>query len=121
MTLSKEDIDELGYRILSTLQSNPAITQRDLAAALGISLGRTNYCLRRLVQVGFVTMRNLRNSHRKRGYAYKLTAEGQTKKTEAAHRFLREKEREQARLAEQIAQLRAEVRGAQAHTRNEIA
>ncbi len=41
--------DEAQLRLLRLLERNPQASQRDLAAELGISLGKTNYCLRALV------------------------------------------------------------------------
>jgi DNA-binding Lrp family transcriptional regulator len=37
--------DEMHYRILRLLESRPDISQRQLAQALGVSLGKANYCL----------------------------------------------------------------------------
>ena len=37
---------------LRLLQSNPEMTQRELAEALGVSLGAANYCLKALVDKG---------------------------------------------------------------------
>ncbi len=67
---SKEDTR---FRVLRLLQRNPDITQRQIAEALGISLGSANYCLRALTSKGLLKIRNFRNSNNKVGYAYLLT------------------------------------------------
>ncbi len=46
--------DEYRYKILKLVEVNPEISQRQLARELGISLGKTNYCLKALVEKGLV-------------------------------------------------------------------
>ncbi len=58
------------------VQAKPAIVQRDVAKALGMSLGRTNFCIKALVNQGLLKIENVRSSDNKRSYAYWLTPEG---------------------------------------------
>ena len=44
------------------VEANPAITQRELAAALGVSLGRINYGLRALIDKGLIKVSNFKKS-----------------------------------------------------------
>ena len=37
------------YKLLKLLEQNPQATQRELATALGVSLGKVNYCLKALI------------------------------------------------------------------------
>ena len=53
--------DDMRLRILRELQNDPGLSQRDLAKALGVSLGKTNYCLRALVEKGLVSRQEARN------------------------------------------------------------
>ncbi len=46
--------DEVRYRILLLIEEDPAISQRDLAAKLGISLGKANFCLKALIDKGVI-------------------------------------------------------------------
>ncbi|MEI8268010.1 MAG: winged helix-turn-helix transcriptional regulator [Betaproteobacteria bacterium] len=41
--------DEIRFRVLHALQQQPDLNQRQLAELLGVSLGKTNYLLRALV------------------------------------------------------------------------
>lgn len=102
--------DDLRYRVLQLLEQQPDITQRELAAALGISLGRVNNCVQALIERGWVKAANFRNSKQKRAYLYKLTPHGLSEKASLAVRFLRRKEQERRELLHEIEALREEVR-----------
>jgi len=39
--------------ILRTLEQNPALTQRGVAAEIGVSLGKVNYCIKKLIEKGW--------------------------------------------------------------------
>jgi MarR family transcriptional regulator, temperature-dependent positive regulator of motility len=102
--------DELHYRVLKHLEAHPDATQRDVAKALGISLGSTNYCVRAVIDQGWVKVRNFRNSKNKLAYAYLLTPQGIEAKARIAARFLQRKRAEYEALKTEIEQLAAEVR-----------
>ena len=51
--------DEIRYRILRELEREPQLSQRELAESLGVSVGKTNYCLRALVEKGVGQSREL--------------------------------------------------------------
>jgi EPS-associated MarR family transcriptional regulator len=101
--------EELRLRILRLLTESPDLPQRELAQRLGLSLGKTNYCLRALIDKGWVKVNNFRNSHNKLAYAYVLTPSGLRAKGIATSGFLRRKQEEFAQLAREIAELRLEV------------
>lgn len=101
--------DEIRLRILRELHDDPGVSQRDLAKVLGVSLGRTNYCLRALIEKGLVKVENFRKSDNKLGYAYQLTPRGIANKAKITKRFLRIKQREFDALKTEIAELRREV------------
>jgi len=48
------------FRVMQLLEANPDLTQRQLAKALGVSIGGLNYCLKALIQKGFVKVNNFR-------------------------------------------------------------
>ena len=91
------------------LAEHPAISQRELAQQLGLSLGKTNYCLRALIDRGWVKVNNFRTSQNKLAYAYVLTGAGIQAKLAAAARFLKFKQAEYVKLEREIEQLRSEV------------
>jgi EPS-associated MarR family transcriptional regulator len=101
---------ELEYRALKILEMNPELTQRQLAEALGISLGKTHYLIKSLIKVGWVKLDNFQKSNNKWGYAYLLTPQGIAEKATITARFLIKKQREYNALKDEIAQLEAEVR-----------
>ncbi|QVL50138.1 MAG: MarR family EPS-associated transcriptional regulator [Thiocapsa sp.] len=101
--------DDLHYRVLKQLEAHPDGTQRDLAKALGISLGSTNFCMRAIIDQGWVKVQNFRRSDNKRAYAYLLTPQGIEAKARITARFLQRKRAEYEALKVEIAQLAAEA------------
>ena len=67
---------EIHLKVLREIEGNPEITQRELAQNLGVSLGKANYCLKALIDRGWVKAKNFTNSHNKTAYAYLLTPSG---------------------------------------------
>jgi len=100
---------ETHLKVLRHLESHPDVTQRELAAALGISLGKTNYCMKALISKGMVKARNFRNSANKRAYLYILTPKGIETKAQISAGFLRRKVKEYAALKIEIEQLKTEI------------
>jgi len=101
--------DEVRYRLLKYVDEHPDSSQRQVAQALGMSLGKANYCLRALMEKGFVKVRNFRNSSNKTAYVYVLTPQGIEAKVDMTYAFLRRKMAEYDALQKEIAQLTAEV------------
>ena len=101
---------ELEYRALKILEQQPDLTQRQLAKELGVSLGKTHYLVKSLIDVGWVKLDNFQRSDNKWGYAYLLTPRGIVEKAAITARFLVRKQREHAKLQEEIIQLQEEVR-----------
>ena len=83
--------DELRLRVLRSLKANPELSQRQLAAELGVSLGGVNYALKALVERGFVKAKNFQKSGSKVAYLYILTPTGIAEKTYLAKVFLARK------------------------------
>ena len=102
---------ETHLKVLRHLEDNPDVTQRELANELGVSLGKANYCLKALMDKGFIKTRNFHNSNNKRAYLYKLTPTGIEAKTRISVAFLRRKMDEYEQLKNEIAQLEDEVNG----------
>jgi EPS-associated MarR family transcriptional regulator len=101
--------EENTLNALKILEKNPELTQRELAVELGVSLGKTHYLIKSLVDVGLVKLDNFQRSTNKWGYAYLLTPKGIAEKTAITVRFLARKQEEFGRLEREIDQLRAEV------------
>ncbi|MEY3017672.1 MAG: hypothetical protein RL336_807 [Pseudomonadota bacterium] len=101
--------EELRLRVMRVLEDNPEASQRDIAKELGVSLGSVNYCVKALVDIGFVKLNNFVKSNKKLGYAYILTPEGISEKAAITARFLKRKMNEYEMLREEIEQLKREV------------
>jgi EPS-associated MarR family transcriptional regulator len=101
--------DDARFRIMRLLEDHPQMTQRDIADALGISLGGVNYCLRGLVERGNVKVQNFRASTNKRGYAYVLTPKGLQSRAALARDFLERRMAEYQALHDEIEALAAEL------------
>lgn len=101
--------DENRYRLLKLLEQNPSLNQRELAKAMGISLGKTNYCLNALIERGLVKVGNFRRSKSKLNYAYCLTPKGLEEKARITLRFLKYKQEEYTALVKELNELRQEA------------
>ena len=101
--------DSTRYQLLRLLEENPEISQRGLARELGLSLGKTNYCLRAVIDKGWVKAKNFKNSRNKSAYLYQLTPQGVSARARITSRFLDRKLKEYEALEKEIADLRAEV------------
>jgi len=100
---------ELEYRALKLLEKQPDMTQRQLAKELNVSLGKTHYLIKSLIDVGWVKLDNLRRSDNKWGYAYLLTPNGIIEKAVITTKFLARKQREFNDLQLEIQHLQEEV------------
>lgn len=89
-------------RVLRLLQTNPDLTQRELAEQLSLSVGAMNYCLKALMSKGWVKMQNFSHSKNKFGYVYVLTPKGLAEKAVLTRQFL-------ARKMDEYDTLRAEI------------
>ena len=101
--------DELRLRVLRALEGNPELSQRQLAAELGVSLGGVNYALKALMERGFVKADNFRKSGNKVAYMYVLTPRGVAEKASLATAFLGRKLEEYEVLRQEIEALKGEV------------
>jgi EPS-associated MarR family transcriptional regulator len=102
-------MDEAQYKLLRLIDTRPALTQRELAEEMGVSLGKVNYCIHALIDKGWVKARNFRKSNNKLAYAYLLTPRGVQQKAVITVHFLQRKVGEYESLKKEIAELRREV------------
>ena len=107
--LSTSARDELRLRVLRALEANPELSQRQLAAELGVSPGGVNYALKALIERGFVKVNNFRRSGTKAFYLYMLTPKGIAEKSSLATALLSRKLKEYKVLMSEIDALQSEV------------
>lgn len=91
------------------LEAHPDWSQRQLARALDVSVGKTHYLLKALLGKGWVKAQNFQRSDRKLGYLYVLTPQGIRERLTLTQAFLLRKEREYVRLRSQISALRKDL------------
>ena len=105
--------DENRYKLLKLLEENPELNQRQIAAEMGLSLGKVNFCLKALIEIGLVKVGNFSRSPNKKAYAYLLTLKGIEEKSRVTLRFLERKKAEYVALEREIENLKHEARAFQ--------
>ena len=100
--------EDTNFRVLRLLQENPDLTQRELAEHLGVSVGGLNYCLKALMEKGWVKMQNFAHAKNKFGYVYILTPHGMAEKAALTSKFLKRKMEEYEALRAEIESLSSE-------------
>ena len=100
---------EAHLKILKQIESNPHISQRQLAQELGVSVGKINYCMQALISKGLVKAGNFKRSASKMSYLYLLTPAGIEEKTRLTSSFLRCKIAEHEKITHEIAQLKRDI------------
>ncbi|EMO53636.1 MarR family EPS-associated transcriptional regulator [Leptospira noguchii] len=101
--------DALRHKLLRILEENPEVNQREISEILGISLGKVNYCLKALMDKGWIKARNFKNSKHKLAYAYFLTPTGIEEKARITVRYLKLKMQEYEEIQKEIEELKKEI------------
>ena len=100
--------DEITYKLLKTIEKEPHLSQREIAQRMGVSLGKTNYCLKALLDKGFIKVRNFYKNKKKKAYIYYLTPHGIEEKAQVTYRFLQYKIKEYENIKVEIESLQRE-------------
>lgn len=100
---------DIRLELLRKLEANPEYTQRKLSKEMGVSLGKVNYCLNKLIDKGWIKLSNFKKNPNKKGYFYLLTAKGIEQKSKLTYSFLKIKIKEYEMLQEEINLLRKDV------------
>ena len=95
--------------LLRKLESNPAYTQRELSHEMGVSLGKVNYCMKKLIEKGSIKLSNFSHNSNKVGYAYLLTPKGLEEKARLTFLFLKIKMKEYEMLKQEINKLKQDA------------
>ena len=101
---------EIHLQLLKLIEQNPSWTQRQIAEALGVSLGKTNYCLKALKEKGWVKWGNFSQNPNKLSYMQLLTPQGIAQKLSLTAHFLQSKQAEYDQLQAEIRALPEELR-----------
>ncbi|MEO2039364.1 MAG: MarR family EPS-associated transcriptional regulator, partial [Martelella sp.] len=101
--------EDTHFRVLRLLQENPEMSQRELAEAVGVSVGGMHYVLSALIDKGLVKLGNFTAAEDKRRYAYILTPKGIARKAALTRAFLARKMEEYEALREEIEALKLDL------------
>ena len=102
-------MEDISYKVIKLIESDPEISQRELSRELGVSLGKVNYCLHALIDKGWIKAKNFKNSSNKLAYRYLLTPHGVQQKAVLTANFLKRKLAEYEQLQLEIESLRQDV------------
>jgi EPS-associated MarR family transcriptional regulator len=84
--------------IMQLIQEDRNASQRVIAQNIGFSIGKVNYCLKALIDIGIIKVHNFNNSTQKINYAYILTPHGIKVKTAITKQFIIKKKQEYDKL-----------------------
>ncbi len=94
--------DDTLFWTLKLLQENPGVSQRSLSKEVGINVSSINFCLKALVEKGWIKMGNFSKNPDKLSYAYLLTPTGVSEKAALTKQFLQRKVAEYEKLRDEI-------------------
>jgi len=98
------NITEDHIDLLHTIEKNGNASQRQIATNTGLSIGKVNYIIKSLIDVGFIKINNFNNSNQKLKYAYILTPKGIQEKAIITKKFLIKKQQEYDKLKSMISE-----------------
>jgi EPS-associated MarR family transcriptional regulator len=93
-----QSITEDQLDLMHLIEKNSSASQRLIAKNSGFSVGKVNYCLKALVDIGFIKVHNFNKSSQKIDYAYILTPQGIKKKAAITKQFIIKKKQEYDKL-----------------------
>ena len=104
--MNKKDIH---LDLLRKLEAKPEYTQRELSQEMGVSLGKINYCMKKLVEKGWIKLSSFRHHPQKVNYIYLLTPQGIEQKRILTISFLKIKLDEYEVLKNEINKLKQDA------------
>jgi EPS-associated MarR family transcriptional regulator len=88
--------------LMHIIEKDGKVSQRLISQNSGFSIGKVNYCLKALIDIGFIKISNFNNSNNKLNYAYILTPKGIREKTIITKQFILKKKQEYDKLISYI-------------------
>ena len=95
--------------LLRKIELNPEYTQRELSKEMDVSLGKVNYCIKKLTEKGLIKITSFKQNPNKVGYFYILTPRGIEEKTKLTFSFLKRKIKEYEILKDEINKLKEDI------------
>ena len=101
---------DIHLELLRKLEVNPEYTQRELSQEMGVSLGKINYCMKKLIEKGWIKLSSFSHNPNKVGYIYLLTPKGIEQKSRLTTSFLKAKLEEFEVLKDEISKLKLDAK-----------
>ena len=98
----EKSITEDQLDLMYIIEKDSKASQREISQHSGFSIGKVNYCLKALIDIGFIKIQNFNNSSNKLNYAYILTPKGIQEKTVITKQFILKKKQEYYKLKSYI-------------------
>jgi EPS-associated MarR family transcriptional regulator len=102
--IKSQGITEDQLDLMHIIQGDTNASQRQIAQKTGLSIGKVNYCLKALINTGFIKVDNFSKSTKKINYAYILTPKGIQEKAAITKQFIIKKKQEYDKLNSYIDQ-----------------
>ena len=93
-----KSITEDQLDLMQVIYGDNISSQRQIAKITGLSIGKVNYCLKALIDIGFVKVDNFSKSNQKIEYVYILTPKGIKEKSAITIQFIIKKKQEYDKL-----------------------
>ena len=93
-----QSITEDQLDLMHIIECDPNASQRQIAKKSGLSIGKVNYCLKALIDIGFIKVDNFSKSTHKINYVYILTPMGIQEKVSITKQFIIKKKQEYDKL-----------------------
>lgn len=97
-----QNITEDHLDLIHYIDQDGKASQRKIAKKTGLSIGKVNYCIKALINIGFIKTNNFYGSNKKLDYAYILTPKGIIEKTRLTKTFIEKKKKEYDKLKSYI-------------------
>ena len=93
-----QSITEDQLNLMHIIEKDGRASQRLISQNSGFSIGKVNYCLKALIDIGFIKIHNFNTSNKKLNYAYILTPKGIQEKKAITKQFIIKKKQEYDKL-----------------------
>ena len=90
----EQRITEDQLDLMHIIEKDGKASQRLISQNSGLSIGKVNYCIKALIDIGFIKVDNFSKSTQKLNYAYVLTPMGIQEKAVISKQFIIKKKQE---------------------------
>jgi EPS-associated MarR family transcriptional regulator len=98
----EQGITEDQLDLMHIIEKDGTASQRLISQNSGFSIGKVNYCVKALIDIGYIKIRNFNSSNKKLNYTYILTPKGIREKTVITKQFINKKKQEYDKLKSYI-------------------